>query len=189
MGSGMTKCPQCSMTVLFGGVRDGAFRYCSKKCHAATAALMSAVPAQVVAEEAAAVHASACPRCKGPGPVDLHTSHVAWSLVVVSVAQDFPFVCCTRCARKQQARATLVTALLGWWGFPFGLVFTPVQVCRNIVGMTRRASTDGPSPSLVSFVQKQIAAGLPSVGGVRPKSKTGRLTPRDGAASGHLVVG
>lgn len=29
---------------------------------------------------------------------------------------------------------TLLSLALGWWGFPFGLIFTPISVGRNLLG-------------------------------------------------------
>lgn len=29
---------------------------------------------------------------------------------------------------------TLLSLFLGWWGFPFGLIYTPIVVIQNLVG-------------------------------------------------------
>jgi hypothetical protein len=31
---------------------------------------------------------------------------------------------------------TLLTALVGWWGFPFGLIWTPMAIYKNLNGGT-----------------------------------------------------
>jgi hypothetical protein len=46
----------------------------------------------------------------------------------------------------------LFSAVLGWWGFPFGLILTPVQMTRNIIGMCRGSGTGQPSPDLRRLV-------------------------------------
>ena len=35
-------------------------------------------------------------------------------------------------ARKSQITASIVSYIFGWWGIPFGLIFTPVVVMNNI---------------------------------------------------------
>jgi hypothetical protein len=29
---------------------------------------------------------------------------------------------------------TLLSAVAGWWGFPFGLIFTPISIIQNLAG-------------------------------------------------------
>ena len=47
-----------------------------------------------------------------------------------------PQISCRRCGLKSQAAGAAFPLVLGWWGFPWGLVVTPVQIGRNIGGMT-----------------------------------------------------
>jgi len=35
-------------------------------------------------------------------------------------------------AKKSQVTASIVSYLFGWWGLPFGLIFTPIVVMNNI---------------------------------------------------------
>lgn len=35
-------------------------------------------------------------------------------------------------ARKSQTTAAIVSYLFGWWGIPFGILFTPIVVMNNI---------------------------------------------------------
>ena len=49
----------------------------------------------------------------------------------------------SRCAASRRSSAMrLFSLLFGWWGFPFGLVITPVQIGRNLVGMFRAHRSD-----------------------------------------------
>jgi DNA-directed RNA polymerase subunit M/transcription elongation factor TFIIS len=60
-------CPSCGTTVLFGGVKEGKKRYCSKQCHADDAVyrLADTMPADQVDALAAEIHGGDCPKCGG----------------------------------------------------------------------------------------------------------------------------
>ncbi len=46
-----------------------------------------------------------------------------------------PKLSCKSCATKRQLGAMAFSSVAGWWGLPWGLVMTPVQIIRNIVEM------------------------------------------------------
>ena len=73
----MAKCNFCGSSILFGGVKDGKYRFCNEACHRGGANLLAAelIPFEVVDQEARQVHQGECPKCAGPGPVDVHTAH------------------------------------------------------------------------------------------------------------------
>jgi hypothetical protein len=54
----------------------------------------------------------------------------------------------------------LFSLLAGWWGFPWGLILTPVQVIRNVVGMSRAYDPYNPSPQLEASVRLSLGARL-----------------------------
>ena len=54
-------------------------------------------------------------------------------------------------------RALLSSTLLGWWGFPWGLLVTPMQIARNISALTRRPDPLTPSPELLRAARIHIA--------------------------------
>src|SRR6202030_3002117 len=90
------------------------------------------VPESLVQQQVWSVHQGACPKCGGSGPVDVHRSYRIWSAVVLTRWVTNSQVSCRLCARKSQLTALLFSSVLGWWGFPWGLVITPVQVARNV---------------------------------------------------------
>jgi hypothetical protein len=47
--------------------------------------------------------------------------------------------------------------LLGWWGIPWGLLVTPVQIARNIGGLMRRRDETGPTKQLEKLVKLSLA--------------------------------
>jgi hypothetical protein len=46
--------------------------------------------------------------------------------------------------------------VLGWWGFPWGLILTPVQITRNIAGMCKGPDSSKPSDNLRKLVLVNI---------------------------------
>ena len=93
------------------------------------------VPATIVQEVALQIRNGGCPVCRQAKPVDVFESHSAWSIVILTSWNSTPQLSCRSCATKKQLGALLLTGLVGWWGFPFGLIITPVQIIRNIAGL------------------------------------------------------
>jgi hypothetical protein len=52
-------------------------------------------------------------------------------------------------------KALAYSALLGWWGMPFGLIITPYQLTRKVAGMLRGA--DRPSPDFIRVMRIRLA--------------------------------
>ena len=50
--------------------------------------------------------------------------------------------------------------LLGWWGFPVGLVMTPVQIVRNIARNLATVDPTRPSRELVDHVHQRLSREL-----------------------------
>ena len=44
---------------------------------------------------------------------------------------------CYKCASKKSLESTLITWLLGWWGIPFGFIFSTHAILNNLVGGKR----------------------------------------------------
>ena len=154
----MARCGYCETTILFGGVRDLHDRYCNEGCRNAGAllAVSSQVPVDTVRQQVWGVHRGPCPKCKGRGPVDVHVSYWVWSAVLFTRWGSTPAVSCRACARKSQLANIASSLLLGWWGFPWGLGITPVQIFRNAVGLARGPDDAQPSPHLEKLVRLSI---------------------------------
>jgi hypothetical protein len=65
------------------------------------------------------VHRGKCPICKGLGPVDVHRSYVAWSILLVPFRTRMTEVCCRSCGVKLQVGGIVFSTLFGLWGIPF----------------------------------------------------------------------
>lgn len=155
----MAKCDYCGTTIVFGGARDGNLRFCNDRCRQNGALIRASqqLPNEVVQQHLWAVFQGLCPKCGGNGPVDVHTSYRVWSALYLTSWNSRPEVCCRSCGTKKQLGDTAFCLFLGWWGFPWGIVMTPVQLCRNISGVFGGALTN-PSPQLERFVRMHLAA-------------------------------
>jgi len=158
----MASCSFCGNTVVFGGVRQGGLHFCSEKCAQQGLLLQVAaqVPDDVIAEYVVAVHEGTCPRCGGPGPIDVHTSHTVWSLLIVTSWRSKPQVCCGGCGVKAKLWGIFLSSLFGWWGFPWGLFATPVQIARNLKGLVMPPDPMRPSKQLAEAARLDMAAQL-----------------------------
>ena len=153
-------CPACAHSVLFGGVKEGNLRYCSRKCHEADAVgrLASQLPDEEVKLRAGSIHSGHCPICDGAGPVDIYKSYRVYSVVVYTSWRTLEHMACRSCARRAQSAGLVSSFLLGWWGIPFGLAITPVMVVANAVSMLTNSGANGPSKSLEQRTRKIMAA-------------------------------
>jgi hypothetical protein len=156
----VAKCNYCGTLILFGGEREGERRFCNATCREAGFIVVIAdhVPAEDVAQQLRQLHSGNCPKCGGEGPVDVHTSHRIWSALVMTSYTSRPDVCCRRCAVKAKLGGITSSALLGWWGFPWGVLGTPIQISRNLFSMVTMPDPSHPSPLLENMVRLNIAA-------------------------------
>jgi hypothetical protein len=158
----MATCETCGTTILFGGVKRDGLRYCNATCasRSAVASAAGRIPEAEVEKQARAIHQGNCPKCQGPGPVDVHAAHNVYSFLVMTRWSSKPEMSCRGCARKRQLGAAALSMLTGWWGFPWGLIITPIQVGKNVGAILGMSGPDPstPSPSLRKAVLLTMAA-------------------------------
>jgi hypothetical protein len=118
------------------------------------------IPEDEIEQHVALVHQGECPKCGGPGPVDVHSAHTIQSFIVMTRFKSTPLTCCRACARRQQMGAIASSAALGWWGFPFGVIGTPLQILRNLAAMSAGPKPDRPSAELRRLVKLTLGAEL-----------------------------
>ena len=126
------------------------------------------MPDELVDDALSALHAGPCPDCGGPGPVDVHTAHSAWSALVMTSWKSTPRVSCRPCATRAKLKAIAFTGAFGWWGFPWGLIASPVQIGRNVLEMMNGPRPDAPSAALEDIARRTVAAQALATGEVRP---------------------
>lgn len=56
------------------------------------------------------------------------------SLVLLTTRTPIQGIFCSTCAKKAALQASLVSAFFGWWGFPWGPIWTIASICRNSAG-------------------------------------------------------
>ena len=141
-----------------GGARSGSQVFCNQKCLTNAYVLSAAqkVPPDVIDRQVEEIFRGNCPKCRGLGPIDVHKIHRVWSALVLTQWSSTPQVSCRSCATKSQWGGVLYSALLGWWGFPWGLILAPVQITRNIAGMFGGPDPSKPSDALRKLVQVNI---------------------------------
>ncbi|GAB3027739.1 MULTISPECIES: hypothetical protein [Oleiagrimonas] len=152
----MASCDQCGRLILFGGKRSGDRVYCGARCasYDAEIALGRSLPDAQVREVMQRWRNEPCPQCNGPGPVDLRVSHKVHSFVFMTQWSSPQAICCRHCARKRQLGHAVYSLLLGWWGFPWGLVMTPVQVTRNLKALFGDQAAQASTPAFERAVRR-----------------------------------
>jgi hypothetical protein len=146
----MAKCGYCGSTILIGGVRAGDQRFCNNRCRqsAYILSITKNVPNDVLERNVEEIWRGNCPKCRGLGPVDVHKIYEVWSILVLTRWSTLSQISCRSCGVKRQLGGTLFSLFCGWWGFPWGLILTPVQITRNIAGMCSGPDTSRPSEDL-----------------------------------------
>lgn len=56
------------------------------------------------------------------------------SFFVVTIRTPVQGVFCRSCADEKALRSTVITWLLGWWGFPWGIVYSTHAIINNLLG-------------------------------------------------------
>ena len=155
----MTTCDYCGSVIIFGGVKDNGLRFCNEKCHQKGYVLVLAneIPNDIADQETNEIHKGNCPKCQGMGPVDVHTSYRIYSLIFITSWNSVQNVCCRSCGIKSQVGDAMSSILFGWWGIPCGLIVTPIQVIRNIIGIFKPPDKTQPSKKLKNIVKIGIA--------------------------------
>lgn len=158
----MESCDNCGKTIVFGGVRESGLIFCKQKCQENSNLLKVSrkIPQDVINEQAREIHRGLCPKCQGYGPVDVHTSYRIYSLLLFSTWKSIPNICCRSCGRKSQIGNGMFSFLCGWWGFPWGILITPLQLMRNIIGVLKSPDETSPSETLVNLVRVSMASNV-----------------------------
>ena len=158
----MVKCNSCGSTVLLGGKKEGNLTFCNDKCvqNGIIPRTAQDLPINQIETELKALREGSCPQCGGIGPVDLHFYHQVWSALYLTSHKSVPLLSCQKCGRKKQIFSALFSFFLGWWGFPWGLFYTPVQIFRNLKAILKPLDPALPSPALREVVTLDLARQL-----------------------------
>lgn len=155
----MATCDYCGTMILFGGTRNGNLRYCNARCQQAGTllAISKKIPDAQVRESVWKVHQGTCPKCGGSGPVDVHKSYRVWSALVLTRWSSMQQLSCRPCGIKKQMSEAAISLVAGWWGFPWGLILTPIQVGRNLASLAKPPEVSKPSPEMEKVLRIAMA--------------------------------
>jgi len=92
--------------------------------------------------------------------VDVYKSYRVWSALFLTSWSIRPTVCCRSCGTKKTLLDTLYSTALGWWGVPWGVVMTPVQIVRNIKALIQRPNPKVPTAELERMVRLHMASSI-----------------------------
>lgn len=155
----MSNCHNCGKSILFGGHKLDGRVYCGAACARTHHLWMAAdrVPTHVLQQFIEQWRQGPCPKCKQQnGPIDVHHAHRVHSFVLMTQWHTRQHISCRSCGRKEQLGSTLYSVMLGWWGLPWGLLVTPMQIARNIAGLAAPKKEQA-SPEFERLVRRQLA--------------------------------
>ena len=181
----MARCDYCDSYILFGGKKKSGRTFCNDECLQEGRLMIAAdrLPQHAVDDAIDKTHQGECPLCQGPGPIDVHTSHTVWSIIALTSWKSTPHVCCRSCGRQKQLTGFVTSGLFGWWGFPWGFIYTPIQLYRNLSGIIAGPDPEVPSEQLETLTRLELAirveAGEPLPTGRKASRKTQNVEPAD----------
>ena len=141
----MPACDYCGEHYTLGPMKTGSYLFCSSICrdNGRVLEVLDNVPPAQVMEYVSNAQNAPCPTCGRAGPVDVQSSFRVYSLLLYTSWKTVAKVECRSCARKRQLKDLGFSLMTGWWGVPWGVFVTPVQVIRNIVALL----DNSPGPS------------------------------------------
>lgn len=85
--------------------------------------------------------------CSSCGAVSAQPRYIIFwyviSLLIVTSRRTMQGVFCPSCASKKAVQSSAITWLLGWWGFPWGPIWTVAALYRNLLNGTLPADVNG----------------------------------------------
>lgn len=64
-------------------------------------------------------------------------------------------IACPACLQQANQKGTSTTALLGWWGLPWGIIRS-VQALAGNIKANKKIRANEPSDTLISFIKTNI---------------------------------
>lgn len=156
----MKKCSTCNKRILFGSKKVLTEIYCTSKCQEVGLrnASVGFLSEETLLGRLKSLHQGACPKCNGVGPNDIQTHYSIWSLIYITSHKSVPEVCCKSCGIKKKLGGLFFSLFFGWWGIPFGIILTPIQIIRNIIALFHLPSSDRVSKGLNDYIRKEAGA-------------------------------
>jgi hypothetical protein len=156
----MAVCDTCNKNFNLFGVHENGYSFCSANCQNQAHVLLKSLDRlspQEIESYIGRVHSGTCRQCGKPGPVDFYQSFRVLSVILLTRWNTQNHFVCRACARSEQLKSLGYSALLGWWGFPFGLIVTPIQIIRNMIGLSGGPDPQQPSARLSNVLKLNLA--------------------------------
>jgi len=97
-----------------------------------------------------------CPEC-GSKTAKLNGTimHTVKSFIFFSSFRKEPIIACPDCLDKKNQESIVSTALLGWWGIPWGILKTPFYIYNNIKEKKKNRVTES-NETLLGFTLQNV---------------------------------
>ena len=97
-----------------------------------------------------------CPVCESmQEKLNGTISHTVKSFLIFTTYGTEPTIACPKCLDKKNDDAIMSSALLGWWGIPWGILKTPLYIYRNMKAKKENRQ-DSPNSVLLSYTLANI---------------------------------
>lgn len=160
----MAVCDYCNQTFrLFGVYRNG-YTCCSGNCADQLRVLkvLDQYPKEEIDQYVEHAHKGPCPQCGNNDRNDIHNSYRVASFLILTRWSTHTHFVSRQCAQREQYKAIGFSFLAGWWGVPFGLILTPVQIIRNIAAIMARPDPSRPSDRMQKVLKLNLARRIAS---------------------------
>jgi len=158
---GTSECDFCGNSAKSKPVLDGGQRFCRPRClHAARISEAAVDLSEAdITTAARAIQDGDCPTCRQSGSlVEVRFYHRVMSFGLFTRYTKSSKICCMKCGRKENLKSFALTFLLGWWGMPFGVLFTPTYLLANVGEMFERRRRGELSEELVREARYSLAS-------------------------------
>lgn len=151
-------CAGCGTLIVFGPVKVGDRRYCSRACtwKEEFHRIAESISQEEILERVVDIHQGVCPICKGHGPIDVHVAHWAMSYFIGCRFWTKEYICCHSCALRRQIGCLLVTGGFGWMSIP-GIVIAPCQFVMTTIRAFNPPDRAVPSERMEKVIRMEMA--------------------------------
>lgn len=161
--SGKRKCDYCDSSAIISYIINDGQRFCSTACleNARLMELSEDIPSEEIINFAYDLKNGECPDChRNDSKIETRKHYRVWSAVIITSSTKQTHVCCKSCGRKINFESIMFCLVFGWWGIPWGILITPVQIILNIAEIFNAADDKIPSDDLVQRARIGLAATL-----------------------------
>jgi len=153
------RCVFCNSLINSGVEDENKYKFCDSTClyNYKVISTSNLISDDIVEENTKQIHQGHCPICKKQrGSIDVHYSHSIYSLLLYSSWNSKTQISCRFCGLKSQIISSITSFLFGWWGFPWGMIYTPIQLIKNLDGIFLPSESTKPSIQLRNQIKLRL---------------------------------